>query len=157
MFSFHSIQIKKDFFALLKEHDIDRHQRWSDVKKKIDDRDSRYKAVGDSITREEYFHEYCKWLKDEKRRQKRVSLIVGEFNWNIQQEHYLQEKEREKDKKDKKKSKDKERDRDRDENKSSKDDRKRRSKSPDGGDKADDDKDDSDRVINYSPKLTRSR
>lgn len=64
-------QIRKDFFELLREHDIDRHQRWSEVKKKIDDKDSRYKAVGDSIAREDYFHDYCKMLKDEKK--KRVS------------------------------------------------------------------------------------
>lgn len=68
-------QIRKDFFELLRENDIDRHQRWSDVKKKIDDKDSRYKAVGDSITREDYFHDYCKMLKDEKK--KRVSLLIN--------------------------------------------------------------------------------
>ncbi|XP_063709217.1 transcription elongation regulator 1 isoform X2 [Culicoides brevitarsis] len=64
-------QIRKDFFDLLRENDIDRHQRWSDVKKKIDDKDSRYKAVGDSITREDYFHDYCKMLKDEKKKREK--------------------------------------------------------------------------------------
>lgn len=71
-FSYKNVQIRKEFFELLRENDIDRHQRWSDVKKKIDDKDSRYKAVGDSITREDYFHDYCKMLKDEKK--KRVSV-----------------------------------------------------------------------------------
>ncbi|KAF5276039.1 hypothetical protein FQA39_LY00835 [Lamprigera yunnana] len=63
-------QIKKDFFLLLREHsDIDRHARWSDVKKKLDS-DSRYKAVESSGQREDWFREYCKLLKDEKKKAK---------------------------------------------------------------------------------------
>ncbi|XP_044737437.1 transcription elongation regulator 1 [Chrysoperla carnea] len=63
-------QIKKDFHAMLREHsDIDRHSRWPDVKKKIDS-DPRYRAVDSSSTREDWFREYCKILKDEKRRAK---------------------------------------------------------------------------------------
>lgn len=64
------MQAKKDFHTLLREHpDIDRHSRWSDVKKKIDS-DPRYKAVDSSGMREDWFREYCKILKDEKRRAK---------------------------------------------------------------------------------------
>lgn len=55
---------------MLREHsDIDRHTRWPDVKKKVDS-DPRYRAVDSSSTREDWFREYCKILKDEKRRAK---------------------------------------------------------------------------------------
>lgn len=71
----------------MREHsDIDRHSRWTDVKKRIDS-DSRYRAV-DSLLRQDYFLDYCKILKDEKKKGK--------------------DKERDrKDKKDKKSDKDK--------------------------------------------------
>lgn len=49
--------------------EITRHSRWADVKKYIDG-DKRYRAVESSILREDYFHDYCKILKDEKRKQK---------------------------------------------------------------------------------------
>lgn len=63
-------QVKKDFFTLLREHsDIDRHARWSDVKKKLDS-DTRYKSVESSGQREDWFREYCKILKDEKKKAK---------------------------------------------------------------------------------------
>lgn len=65
---------------MLRENDIDRHQRWSDVKKKIDEKDSRYKAVGDSITREDYFHDYCKMLKDEKKKKVSDTIKHAVFN-----------------------------------------------------------------------------
>lgn len=55
---------------MLREHsDIDRHARWSDVKKKVDS-DPRYRAVDSSNQKEDWFREYCKILKDEKKRQK---------------------------------------------------------------------------------------
>lgn len=77
---------------MLREHsEIDRHSRWPDVKKKIDT-DSRYRAVDSSIIREDYFHDFCKILKDEKKRAK--------------------EKDRER--KDKKKDKEREREKSRD-------------------------------------------
>lgn len=61
------MQIRKDFIELLREHtEIDRHSRWSDVKKKIDS-DSRYRMVDSSSLREDYFREYIRMLKDEKR------------------------------------------------------------------------------------------
>ncbi|KAK9509007.1 hypothetical protein O3M35_006424 [Rhynocoris fuscipes] len=63
-------QIKKDFMNLLKESDeVDRHSRWGDVKKKLDS-DPRYKAVDSSSTREDWFREYIKHLKDERKREK---------------------------------------------------------------------------------------
>ncbi|XP_059485677.1 transcription elongation regulator 1 [Neocloeon triangulifer] len=58
---------KKDFLALLKETDgIDKNTRWSDIKKKIDD-DKRYRAVDSSSTREDWFYDYVKSLKEDKK------------------------------------------------------------------------------------------
>lgn len=42
---------------MLKEADIDRHSRWSDVKRKLDS-DPRYKAVESSVQREDWFRDY---------------------------------------------------------------------------------------------------
>lgn len=93
-------QVKKDFFLMLREHsDIDRHARWSDVKKKVDS-DSRYKSVESSGQREDWFREYCKILKEEKKKAK--------------------EKDREH-KKEKDKEKHKKKDKDKDPDKHSKD------------------------------------
>ncbi|KAJ8971738.1 hypothetical protein NQ314_000551 [Rhamnusium bicolor] len=62
--------IKKDFFVMLREHsDIDRHSHWSDVKRKVDS-DLRYKSVDSHGLREDWFREYCKMLKEEKKRAK---------------------------------------------------------------------------------------
>lgn len=55
---------------MLREHsDIDRHSHWSDVKRKVDS-DARYKAVDSHGMREDWFREYCRILKEEKRRRK---------------------------------------------------------------------------------------
>lgn len=112
--------MKKDFIALLREHsDIDRHSRWSDVKKKLD-ADARYKAVDSSNQREDWFREYCKILKEEKKRAKEK-----------EREH-----KREKDKeKHKKKDKDKDKDRDGEKHsKEKKDKEKEKIKKDDDGD-----------------------
>lgn len=54
----------------MREHsEIDRHSHWMDVKKKLD-QDSRYKAVNDSVLREDYFYDYVKVLKDERKKKK---------------------------------------------------------------------------------------
>lgn len=58
-----------DFIALLKEKSVDRRARWVDVKKKIDS-DARYKAVESSTMREDYFREYCKIMKEERKKEK---------------------------------------------------------------------------------------
>lgn len=64
------MQVRKDFFELLREHkEIDRHSHWMDVKKTLD-LDSRYKAVNDSVLREDYFYDYVKILKDERKKKK---------------------------------------------------------------------------------------
>ncbi|XP_045467294.1 transcription elongation regulator 1 isoform X2 [Harmonia axyridis] len=89
-------QIKKDFFALLREHsDIDRHSYWCDVKRKVDT-DPRYKAVESSGQRDDWFREYCKMLKEEKKKAKEKD------------KEHKREKE-----KHKKKDKDREREKDR--------------------------------------------
>lgn len=62
--------MRKDFFSLLKESpDVDRHSRWGDVKKKLDS-DPRYKSVESSAQREDWFREYIKQLKDERKKEK---------------------------------------------------------------------------------------
>ncbi|XP_026746675.1 transcription elongation regulator 1 isoform X1 [Trichoplusia ni] len=62
-------QVKTEFIALLKEKGVDRHARWIDAKKKIDS-DARYKAVESSNLREDYFKEYCKLVKEERKKEK---------------------------------------------------------------------------------------
>lgn len=50
--------------ALLKETtDIERHSRWSEIKRKIDS-DPRYKAVDSSSRREDWFKDYSRKLED---------------------------------------------------------------------------------------------
>ena len=59
--------MKNDFIQLLKETSgLDRHSRWSETKKKMDS-DPRYKAVDSSSRREDWFRDYVKHLKEEKR------------------------------------------------------------------------------------------
>lgn len=53
---------------LRERSDVDRHTRWHDIKKKFES-DSRYRAV-DSMYREEYFLDYIRIVKDEKRKVK---------------------------------------------------------------------------------------
>lgn len=55
--------MKADFLELLKEtSDLDRHSRWSDVKKKLDS-DPRYKAVDSSTRREDWFKDYIRTIE----------------------------------------------------------------------------------------------
>lgn len=84
---------------MLKErNDIERHTRWQDIKKKLEN-DSRYRAVDNSLLREDYFLDYLQYLKDERRKQK---------------DKEKDRKEKKSDKKDKEKKKDKRSDRDED-------------------------------------------
>ncbi|XP_015374118.1 PREDICTED: transcription elongation regulator 1 isoform X1 [Diuraphis noxia] len=63
-------QARKQFIELLKEHtEIDRHTRWPEIKKKLD-HDSRYKAVDSSTLREDFFIDYIRILKDERKKEK---------------------------------------------------------------------------------------
>lgn len=59
------LQLKSDFIQLLKEtSEIDRHSRWSDIKRKIDS-EPRYKAVDSSSRREDWFKDYVRNLEDD--------------------------------------------------------------------------------------------
>merc|ERR1712198_210723 len=64
-------QIRKDFFAMLKERSdiVDRHSHWSDVKKALDT-DSRYKAVESSGQKEDWFLDHIHDLKEDHRKEK---------------------------------------------------------------------------------------
>lgn len=120
--------VKKDFMAMLREHsDIDRHSHWSDVKRKIDS-DARYKAVDSHGMREDWFREYCRILKEEKRRRK-------------------DEKERSKTKEKRKKK-----DKDKKEDKRDKDKDDKESKDKDSKDEADDETKDESKAEEASDK-----
>jgi transcription elongation regulator 1 len=70
LFVAHIFQIRKDFFELLRENsEIDRHTHWMDIKKKLD-KDPRYSAISDSVLREDYFYDYIKILKEERKKKK---------------------------------------------------------------------------------------
>uniref|UniRef100_A0A1L8DIB5 Putative transcription factor n=1 Tax=Nyssomyia neivai TaxID=330878 RepID=A0A1L8DIB5_9DIPT len=90
-------QVRKEFIEMLKDNpEIDRHCRWVDVKKRIE-MDGRYRAVESGVLREDYFHEYCRIMKEEKKRAKEK-----ESN-----------KEKDREKKEKKGKRDKSKDRER--------------------------------------------
>ncbi|KAK7508465.1 hypothetical protein BaRGS_00000031 [Batillaria attramentaria] len=58
-------KLKTEFMKLLKETPgLDRHSRWSDVKKKINT-DPRYEAVDSSSRREDWFKDYIKGLEEQ--------------------------------------------------------------------------------------------
>ncbi|XP_030563873.1 pre-mRNA 3'-end-processing factor FIP1 [Drosophila novamexicana] len=102
-------QLRKDFLDMLRErHDIERHTRWYDIKKKFES-DPRYRAL-DSAYREEYFEDYLHILKEEKRKER--------DHKERDRERSNRDKERSRDKdKDKEKEKDKEKDKDKDKDK----------------------------------------
>ncbi|XP_066150090.1 transcription elongation regulator 1 [Euwallacea fornicatus] len=99
--------VKRDFLAMLREHsDIDRHAHWSEVKRKLDS-DARYKAVDSHGLREDWFREYCKMLKEEKRRRKDEKEKSKSKDKRKKKDKERKDEKREKDKEDKD-SKDKE-------------------------------------------------
>ncbi|XP_063371330.1 trichohyalin-like isoform X2 [Cydia amplana] len=100
-------QAKSDFIALLKEKSIDRHARWADAKKKVDS-EARYKAVESSTLREDYFREYCKIVKEERKKDKDQKEKERDRSSSKKEK---KDKEREKDK-DKEKDKEEKRDKD---------------------------------------------
>jgi len=62
--------VKKEYLALLQEtSEIDRHSRYSELKKKLSN-DPRYKAVESSSAREDWFRDYVRHLKDERKKDK---------------------------------------------------------------------------------------
>lgn len=65
-----AFQVKKEFIAMLREHkDIDRHSHWSDCKKKLES-DWRYRVVESASTREDWFRDYIRMLKEERKKEK---------------------------------------------------------------------------------------
>ncbi|XP_060809301.1 transcription elongation regulator 1 [Amyelois transitella] len=106
-------QAKADFIALLKEKAVDRHARWADAKKKLDS-EPRYKAVDGSSLKEDYFREYCKIVKEERKKEKEGK-----------EKDRDRSSKKEKKERDKDKDKDKERDRDDKKDKDSKRDKKK--------------------------------
>ncbi|ALC47017.1 Fip1 [Drosophila busckii] len=135
-------QVRKDFMDMLRErHDIERHTRWYDIKKKFE-ADPRYRAL-DSAYREEYFEDYLHLLKEEKRKERehkerdreRSSRGTRDKDKDKDKE---KEKEKDKDKdkdkeekKDREKDKEKEKDKDKDKESSSSSSRRDRSRSKD--------------------------
>ncbi|XP_048485698.1 transcription elongation regulator 1-like [Plutella xylostella] len=95
-------QVKQDFVALLREKGIDRHARWPDVKKRLEG-DARYRAVDSSSVREDYFRDYTRALKDERRKDK-----------DRDRDRSSSKKEKKDKERDKDRDKDKERDKDKD-------------------------------------------
>ncbi|KAH8277525.1 hypothetical protein KR026_012438, partial [Drosophila bipectinata] len=89
-------QIRRDFLDMLRErHDIERHTRWYDIKKKLES-DARYRMV-DSMYREEYFEDYLHIMKEEKRKEREQR----------EQRERERHRERKSDRKDRDKDKDK--------------------------------------------------
>ncbi|CAD5114244.1 DgyrCDS3385 [Dimorphilus gyrociliatus] len=55
-------KLKAEFFGLLREENLDKHSKWSEVKKKIDT-DHRYKAIESSSRKEDWFKDFIKTIK----------------------------------------------------------------------------------------------
>ena len=96
---------------LRETHEVDRHTRYSEVKKKLSS-DPRYRAVDSSTAREDWFREHIKHLKEERKRDKEKDRRDRkEFKKEEKKDRDLKkdEKERDKDKdnKDNKDNKDK--------------------------------------------------
>ncbi|XP_025093213.1 transcription elongation regulator 1-like isoform X2 [Pomacea canaliculata] len=106
-------KLKTDFMKLLKETSgIDRHSRWSDIKKKINS-DPRYEAVDSSSRREDWFKDYIKTLDEqdsedeerkEREKQERIEASIKkreeEVQRSLSQSLKERDKEREQHKKD---------------------------------------------------------
>ena len=58
---FKLLQIKNEFMALLAEQKLDSKAQWRKVRGKIE-KDPRYKAVENSVQKEEWFQEYTEQL-----------------------------------------------------------------------------------------------
>ncbi|XP_068153812.1 transcription elongation regulator 1 isoform X1 [Drosophila tropicalis] len=150
-------QIRKDFLDMLRErHDIERHTRWYDIKKKFES-DSRYRAV-DSLYREEYFEDYLHIMKDEKRKERDLrEQRERERQRDRKSDRRDRDKDKDKDKSrkdrsDRSRSRDRHRDRrsSKDRDDKSKSDKSRRRESPEEGE-------DSEANDSYNSELARIR
>lgn len=92
---------------LCESADVDRHSRYSEVKKKLSS-DPRYKAVDSSTTREDWFREHIKHLKEERKKDKERD--------RRDRKDAKREEKREKESKKEEKEKDKEKEKEEDEN-----------------------------------------
>lgn len=102
-----NLQIKKEFIQLLRDTpEVDRHSRYSEVKKKLSS-DPRYKAVDSSTTREDWFRDHIKHLKEERKKDKERD--------RRDRKDYKREEKREKESRKEDKEKDKEKDKDKEE------------------------------------------
>ncbi|XP_067125378.1 transcription elongation regulator 1-like isoform X3 [Centruroides vittatus] len=104
--SSHREKVKRDFIELLKEQKgLDKHSRWSDIKKTLND-DSRYKAVESSSHREDWFKEYVSKLTSEadeaaareKEKQERIEASIREREKEVQRtlSSHLRERDKQK-------------------------------------------------------------
>jgi len=87
--------LKSDFLKLLKETSgIERHSRWSEIKKKINS-DPRYEAVDSSSRREDWFKDYARSLDDarssedeerrEREKQERIEASIKKREEEVKQ------------------------------------------------------------------------
>ncbi|XP_026318353.1 transcription elongation regulator 1 isoform X2 [Hyposmocoma kahamanoa] len=97
-------QAKVDFISLLKEKAVDRHARWAEAKKKVDS-EPRYKAVESSAMREDYFREYCRMVKEERKKEKDAKEKERDRSSKKEKKDKEREKEKERDKEPKEKKK----------------------------------------------------
>lgn len=119
-----AFQVKKEFIAMLREHkDIDRHSHWSDCKKKLES-DWRYRVVESASTREDWFRDYIRMLKEERKKEKEKD----KDHRHRDKDHHKSEK-KDRDRKDVDKYKEKS-SKDRVEKDSSKDKKQRRNEAP---------------------------
>lgn len=87
---------------MLREHkDIDRHSHWSDCKKKLES-DWRYRLVESATAREDWFRDYIRILKEERKKEKERD----KDHRHREKEHHKSDK-KDKEKKDGDKYKDK--------------------------------------------------
>lgn len=117
-------QVKKEFIAMLREHkDIDRHSHWSECKKKLET-DWRYRVVESASTREDWFRDYVRILKDERKKEKEKD----KDHRHREKDHKTEKKDR--DRKDSDKGKDVKSTKDKSDKDSSKEKKQRKSETP---------------------------
>ncbi|XP_017846828.1 transcription elongation regulator 1 isoform X2 [Drosophila busckii] len=155
-------QIRKDFLDMLRErHDIERHTRWYDIKKKFES-DARYRAV-DSAYREEYFEDYLHMMKEEKRRDRELrEQRDREKQRERKSDRHDREKDKDKEKsrkssrKDRSRSRERERKSSRDKEEKSRSERKKED-TPEEGEDIDDSEELEERAGSHDSELARQR
>lgn len=109
---------------MLREHkDIDRHSHWSECKKKLET-DWRYRVVESASTREDWFRDYVRILKDERKREKEKD----KDHRHREKDHKTEKKDR--DRKDSDRGKDTKSTKDKTDKDSTKEKKQRRSEAP---------------------------